>query len=64
VTGSGCAHDAVLTDQELLHAIGSTNLGNGLSDLGVPVTAITTNNEERALYALGDRLEDAGDECL
>jgi hypothetical protein len=62
VAGSRCAHDAVLADQELLDAIGSTNLGNGLGDLGVPVTTITTNDEKRALDAFGDRLEDTGDE--
>jgi len=64
VTGCRCAHDTVLTDQELLNAIGSTNLGNGLGDLWVPVTAIAANDEERAINALGDGLEDAGDESF
>jgi hypothetical protein len=64
VTSSRCAHNAVLADQELLDAIGSTNLSNGLGDLGVPVTTIAANNKERALNAFGDRLEDTGDERL
>lgn len=64
VAGCRCAHDTVLTDQELLNAIGSTDLGNGLGDLWVPVTAITANDEERAIDALGDGLEDAGDESF
>lgn len=64
MTSGRCAHDTILTDQELLDAIGSTNLGNGLGDLWVPVPAITTDNEERALDALRDGLEDTGDESL
>jgi len=64
VTGSGCAHDAVLADEKLLDAIGSAHLGNGLGDLGVPVTAITTNDEECALDTFGNRLKDAGNEGL
>jgi hypothetical protein len=64
VAGGGCAHDAILTDEELLHAIRSTHLGDGLGDLGVPVTAITTDDEECAISALGNRLKDAGNERL
>lgn len=64
VAGGGCAHDTILADEELLDAIGSAHLGNGLGDLGVPVTAITTNDEECALNTLGDRLEDAGNKRL
>lgn len=64
MTGGRRAHDAILADQELLDAIGSTNLSNGLSDLRVPVTAITTNDEERALDAFGNRQEDAGNKSL
>jgi hypothetical protein len=64
VTGGGCAHDTVLADEELLDAIRSAHLGDCLGDLGVPVTAITTNDEERAIGALGNGLEDAGNERL
>ena len=46
VTSGRRAHDAILTDQELLDAIGSTDLGNGLGDLRVPVPSITANHEE------------------
>ena len=64
VTGGGCAHDSVLADEKLLNAIGSAHLGDGLGDLGVPVTAITTNDEERALNAFWDGLQDASNEGL
>jgi len=64
VASGRCAHDAILADQELLDAIGSTDLGNGLSDLRVPVPTITADNEERTLDAFGDGLEDTGDESL
>lgn len=40
--------NAILADEELLDTVGSTNLSNQLNDLGVPVTAITTNDEEGA----------------
>jgi hypothetical protein len=64
VTGSRCAHDTILADQELLDAVGSANLGDGLGDFGVPVAAITTNDEERALDAFRDGLEDTGNKGL
>jgi hypothetical protein len=64
VTGGWCTQDAILADQELLDAIRSTNLGDQLSDLGVPVPAITTNNKEGSSNALGDRLKDASYEGL
>lgn len=64
VTGGRCAHDSILADQELLDAIGSAHLGDGLGDLGVPVTAITTDDEEGAVGALRDGLEDAGNKRL
>ena len=64
VTGGGRAHDAVLADEKLLDAIGSAHLGDSLGDLGVPVTAITTNDEERALNAFWDGLQDASNEGL
>lgn len=45
VAGCWCAEDTVLTDQELLDTVGGTNLGDQLSDLGVPVATITTNDK-------------------
>lgn len=64
MAGCWCTENAVLTDQELLDAVCGTNLCNHLSDLWVPVAAITTNDEERILDALGDGEEDTGDERL
>ena len=61
VGGSGSAENAILTNDELLDAVCGTNLCNGLGDFGVPVTAVTTNDEGRVLDTLGDREEDAGD---
>jgi hypothetical protein len=54
MAGSGCAEDAVLTNQQLLHAVGSTDLCDLLGDLGVPVTSISSNDEEGTLRALRD----------
>lgn len=62
MAGSRCAEDTVLTDQQLLHAVGSTDLCNLLGDLRVPVTTISSNDKEGTLRALRDRLEDADDE--
>jgi hypothetical protein len=64
VAGSWGAENAILSDQKLLHSVCGTNLGNELSDFGVPVTTITTDDKERALGAFRDRLEDAGNERL
>lgn len=47
MTGSGSGENAVLADDELLDAVGGTNLGNQLDHLRVPVSAIATNDEER-----------------
>jgi hypothetical protein len=35
-----------LADEELLDAVCGTNLGDQLNDLGIPVAAITANDEE------------------
>jgi hypothetical protein len=64
MAGSRSAENTILADQQLLHAIGSTDLCDLLGDLGVPVTAISSNDEEGTLRALRDRLEDADDEGL
>lgn len=37
--------NSILADDELLDAIGSTDLSNQLNDLGVPVPAIATNDK-------------------
>ena len=62
MASSRCAEDTILADQELLDAVGSTDLGDLLCDLRVPVATITTDNEESVLSALRNRLEDADDE--
>jgi hypothetical protein len=62
MTGSWCAEDTILADQELLDAVGSTDLCNLLCDLRVPVATITTDDKESVLSALRNRLEDADDE--
>jgi hypothetical protein len=64
IAGSRSAEDAILADQELLDAVCGTDLGDELSNLRVPVAAVATDNQERALDTLWDRLEDAGNEGL
>jgi hypothetical protein len=64
VAGGRSGHDAVLADEELLHAICGTNLCNDLGDLGVVVAAIATNDERCALSTFGDGVEDGSDEVL
>lgn len=49
MTSGRSAQDAMLADEKLLHAVGSSNLGNQLDDLGVPVSPITTNDQEASL---------------
>lgn len=44
--------DAVLSDEELLDAVGSGDLGNDLNDLRVPVAAVASDDEERVLEML------------
>jgi hypothetical protein len=64
VAGGWCTQDAILADQELLDAVRSTDLSDQLSDLGVPVPAIATNDKERSSNALGDRLKDTSHKGL
>lgn len=44
----------MLSNQQLLHAIGGTDLCDLGDDLGVVVTAIATNDEEGTLNAFGN----------
>lgn len=48
MAGSGSGQNAVLADEQLLDTIGGTDLRDQLDDLGVPVPAITANNQEGA----------------
>jgi hypothetical protein len=62
MAGSRRAQPPLLADEQLLHAIGGTDLRDGLDDLGVVVAAITTNDQARSLRTLRDGQEDACDE--
>lgn len=64
VAGSWGAENAILTNQEFLDAVCSTNLCDELGDLGVPVATVAANDKEGSVSALGDRLQNAGDEGL
>jgi hypothetical protein len=45
MAGSGSREDTVLADYELLDAVCSTNLGNKLDNLRVPVATVATDDE-------------------
>jgi hypothetical protein len=44
----------MLADQKLLDTVGSSNLGNQLNDLRVPVSSITANDQEASLNTFWD----------
>lgn len=46
VTGGRCGQDAILADQELLHAICRTDLGNQLDNFGVPIPPIAADDKK------------------
>lgn len=54
--------DTILTDEELLDTVCSANFCDQLYNLRVPVSSITTNNQETALDAFGNGQQNAGDE--
>lgn len=54
-------HDAILADQQLLDAIGGGDLSDLVDHFIVVETAITTNDEERALDTLGNGQENTRD---
>lgn len=64
VRGSGGTEDTILANDKLLDTVCGTNLCNGLGDLGVPVTTVTTDDEGRVLDTLGDGEENASNEGL
>ena len=64
MTGSRGTQDTVLTDQQLLDTISSTNLSNQLHNLGIVVSSISSNDQETPLSALWNGKEDAGNERL
>lgn len=56
--------NAILPNQQLLDAVRGTNLGNDLDNLGVVVAAVTADDEEGVLGALGDGVQDGRDKVL
>lgn len=64
VRGSWCAEDAIVSDDELLYSICSSDLCNDLCDLWVPESAITTNNQCAALDAFGNGEKSCSDKGL
>lgn len=58
------AQDTILSDKQLLHSIGRTDLSNQLDDLRVVIPPITTNDEESSLGTFWYGLEDGCDEVL
>ena len=61
MTSSRCTQNTVLTDEQFLDTICSTDLCNQLDNLWVPVSAITTNYKERTLNTFRNRKENGGD---
>ena len=64
MAGGWCAEDTILSHKDLLHAISTTDLGDQLNDLGIPVTPISTNHKEATLNTFGDGEKNAGDKRL
>ena len=56
------AQDTILTDQELLDTICRSNFGNQLHNFWVPVSSITSDDQEAVLDTLGDGKKNTGDE--
>lgn len=48
MAGGRRRQDAILADQELLDTVGSTNLGNQLDNLWVPIPPVAADDEESA----------------
>lgn len=62
VGSSRSGEDTVLSDNELLDAVGSTNLENDLDGLGGEISSVTTDDKGLALGV--NRIEDRLDEVL
>ena len=45
MAGGWRGQDTILTDQELLDAVGSTDLGDHLDDFGVPKAAVASDDQ-------------------
>lgn len=55
MTSCRSTQDTILTDQELLDTVSCTNLRNQLYDFRVPVSTITTDNQEASFNAFRNR---------
>jgi hypothetical protein len=64
MAGSWSAQNTIVSDNELLDTIGSSNLGNQLSHLWIPVSAVTANDQSASLDAFRNGEQDTGNECL
>lgn len=60
MTSSRCAQDSTLSDEKLLHSVGSSDLCDQLYDLGVPVSSIAPDDQETVFGAFGDGEQDTG----
>lgn len=61
MAGSGGAQNSILSNDQFLNAICSSDASNQLDDLCVVETSVSTDYEECVLSALRDGLEDASD---
>lgn len=59
-----CAENAVLTNQQLLDTICSTDFGNELADFGVVESPVAADDQERAFNTFRYREKDGSDERL
>jgi hypothetical protein len=64
VTSRRRRQNSVLSDQQLLDAIRSSDLGDYLHDLLVVVTSVTADDQERIPSSLGDALQQGRNEVL
>jgi len=60
----GSTQDAILTDQKFLDTICCADLGNQLHDLRVPISSITTNDQEASFDTFWDGEKDTSDKRL
>jgi hypothetical protein len=64
MAGSRRTQDSILTDEQFLDTVCSTNLCNQLDHLWIPISSVTTNDKKRALYAFRNGKENGGNEGL
>jgi hypothetical protein len=64
VTGSWCAQDAIVSDDQLLDAICRANLRNNLCDFRIPVSSITTDDQCATFSTFWNREDDSCNKVL